>query len=974
MRRSPATCLLPLLLALPAAAQERPKLDLAGVVRDLESTDARTRERAVAELNGVVLGMYFEAAAGGGHGRRDPDAPEPAVIGALRAVAPGLARAAVRSGDAEVRRAAGQLVPLVGEQAAPALAEAMKEPAPAVRLAAAKLLAELPGHLAAPPLLAAKADADAGVRAAVLGALGRTLDRPGGRRQPKPAAAPPVNEVVAALVAGLADADPTARRAAARVLGRLRRLQPRPALPAGGGEKVVAALGDADAEVRRAALGAAALWPETLATPAGAAALEVALASPSTMERHEAVEVAAALPAERAVPLLARLANDPYDPTREAAVRALATHGAAVWPALRPVLTAAEPARRAGALAAVAALARSGWTRPPADELAGAVAPLLRDPEAPVRAAAGLALQEAWTPAALPALAAAAADPADAVRLEAVRALARAATASSPLADPAPAAQALLRAAKDGCAAVRAAAVEGLAGLTRGATKPAAVEALSARLADADRATREAARRGLEGAGPEGRAALQARAEAARSDAAEEARALVARLGGPDGAAAAEALVRRSSVPDVVAALAEGLQQVDATRHAAVRAVAAKLEADAAVAELLARGLADLRRDVRWGSARGVCALGAGGAGAAPALAGAVADRDDQVREEVVLALAALGPAARVALPALLERCRTADGEDAARAAAAAGRVGQSTPEDLERLLAALRDPALPRDVRGGLVAGCLPPAPAAAAKLVPAVIEADGAPEDLRALGALEPAHAALALPPLQAALVAGEPERAARAAVGLGALGPLARAAAPALARAAGSPDQPLARAAISALGDLGPYAVPHVAAVAAGLKAPTSEARVEAAMTLAELGLISAEARRALVAHGDERPEARMVLMIHLEPLGARAKDCIPAIERWVKAGDGDGDVAVAAEDVLPALRGERPPSGLGEPSPERAAEAKAALARARAAATAGPPEAAVRAFWTLARLHEGTPEAAEALAWLDAHPPR
>lgn len=453
---------------------------------------------------------------------------------------------------------------------------------------------------------------------------------------------------------------------------------------------------------------------------------------------------------------------------------------------------------------------------------------------------------------------------------------------------------------------------------------------------------------------------------------AEEAARLVSQLTDPaQSVAAGEALVRLGASAEVVEALAGALREAEGPAADAVHGVVARLQAGPGVAAALVRALADERPEVRT---RAAIALGALGPAAAPSVPALVAwleaeQVDPEVRRSVAYGLFRMGPVARAALPALLAVWREAgDPRLMVVAAQAAGRVGQSTPDDLQLLLAGLGDTSLAAEVRGALARYLAPAAPGVAEVALPTLLALlETAPKDVcSALRGFGP-EGRVAIAPLTVRIQGRRPDLAAMA---LGALGPLAGQTAPALARLLGEGDPASATAAAKALGQLGPYGTTQVPALRAGLRraaASGDHGLSQAIMdSLGELALVSQPARAALLEAAREDPVWRHVVLVLIEPLGPRAADCLPAVEAW--AAEEDTILADAARELLTALRDD----GWSEDLPEHDATDRPKLEAALRLAETGPREVAVRAFWELAGNHRYSRAAREALAWLDAHP--
>ncbi|WP_406864407.1 fumarate reductase/succinate dehydrogenase flavoprotein subunit [Streptomyces sp. HUAS MG47] len=272
----------------------------------------------------------------------------------------------------------------------------LTDPEPAVRRTAVTVLTETVPPGTGPALAGALSDPDAGVRAAAAASLRELVET-----------LPPEAELRNGLASALSGADPVVRAAALDVLRGLR---------AGDAALFAASLTDADLTVRIAAVRALASVD---------AAADVAAAAGAEPSREVRVTIARALAGmgPAADPdvvrhALARLVDDPDALVRGAAYEALGTTGCPAALAAKGATALADPAWQVRAGAATALAAADPGVAVPA--LAAAVA----DPNADVRKAAVLALTRHRTvPDARTALAAAAKDTDADVRAYAARAL-----------------------------------------------------------------------------------------------------------------------------------------------------------------------------------------------------------------------------------------------------------------------------------------------------------------------------------------------------------------------------------------------------------------------------------------------------------------------------------------------------------------------------------------------------------------------
>jgi HEAT repeat protein len=433
---------------------------------------------------------------------------------------------------------------------------------------------------------------------------------------------------VPGLLAALRDAEEDVRRAAAAALGEIGDAAAVPGL--------LAALGDAEEDVREAA--AAALGQ--IGAPA-VPGLLAALRDADWRVRREAAKALRRIGDAAAVPgLLAALRDADWRVRREAAWALGWIGDAAAVPGLLAALRDAEEDVRI-ALRSVLA---------PQELLAA-----LRYAEEDVRRAAAWALGWIGDAAAVPGLLAALRDAEEDVRRAAAAALGEIGDAA--------AVPGLLAALRDADADVREAAAAALGWIGDAAAVPGLLAAL--RDADADvRRTAAAALRRI------GDAAAVSGLLAALRDADADVR----------EAAALRWIGDAAAVPGLLAALRDASWYVREAAAAALGQIGDK----AAVPGLLA-ALRDAEEDVRRAAA---AALGEiGDAAAVPGLLAALGDAEEDVREAAAAALGEIGDAA--AVPGLLAALRDADWYVREAAAAALGQIGAPA---VPGLLAALRD------------------------------------------------------------------------------------------------------------------------------------------------------------------------------------------------------------------------------------------------------------------------------------------
>jgi HEAT repeat protein len=417
--------------------------------------------------------------------------------------------------------------------------------------------------------------------------------------------------------------------------------------------------------------------PNILATigPAAVPDLIHHLGDPNEHVRTVAVATLGRLRATTALPQIARLANDRSDLVRLSVAEALGEIG-------DPAPSAAAPTGRTRGR-------RGRWHRlrgraravPPPDPVAIALPALraaLADPAAAVRAQAASSLGRLGAPAgeASPDLTRLLADPDETVRGRAAEALGRVGAA-----DPqtVPSLTALL---DDPSPDIRAAAARALGAIGRGAA--AAVQALVPLLQDRDEQVRKAAADAVGRIGVLPEAAADTLTEGLQNgDSMARARAAEA-LGDIGGVAA-----------DTASALVEAAgDDNDRVRGKAVEALGKIGEAAADVA--VPRLVRALKDPDNWVSALAAEALGEMGAGAdeaIPALVRSLRHPNPQVRANTAEALGKLGRAAAAAVTALDRAAGDEDGGVRLAAVRALGAIGRPTPESARVVRGALADP-----------------------------------------------------------------------------------------------------------------------------------------------------------------------------------------------------------------------------------------------------------------------------------------
>jgi HEAT repeat protein len=144
---------------------------------------------------------------------------------------------------------------------------------------------------------------------------------------------------------------------------------------------------------------------------------------------------------------------------------------------------------------------------------------------------------------------------------------------------------------------------------------------------------------------------------------------------------------------DAVPALTAALDDRDGFVRVRAAEALADVGGDAgAAATALGKALADKDAKVRRAAAVALWRMGPGAKAAVPALGKGLADEDARVRRDAAATLWRVGPAAKAAVPALVEALKDADGEVRWGAAGALGVVGAEAGAAVPALTAALKD------------------------------------------------------------------------------------------------------------------------------------------------------------------------------------------------------------------------------------------------------------------------------------------
>jgi cellulose synthase operon protein C len=689
----------------------------------------------------------------------------------------------------------------------------------------------------------------------------------------------------------LSAADPATRRAAARDIASLG--------PARGAALALAALGDADDEVRLAAADAAVRLRAAEATDIVAGWLN----APDVLLRRKACEVARALPSPRSVAPLARTLGDPDPEVRAAAAEALGNQASA--DAVPPLLGRLDDPTPAVRIQIALALARLGDAR--------AVVPLVgkvQDSSPEVRQAVARALGDLGDPRASASLVLALRDQVDDVRRDVLAALGRMQAVD--------AVDAIAPFVADHSPSLRAAAFAALGRIASADAVRVLVRALGAGDDATGTLEHTPARDALVAAGGASLAPLEALLSGSPSPAEATSAAWV--LGAMHARGQAPAIVaapRRGTLPPAAAlhALADAGTGADVpvvleflgdaspvVRGEALGAAAALLDPDhpdGRAVEPLAALLRD-GRPLAPERVRIAALLGRTGAPrAAPLLIDLTRVPDMALRIAAIDALGLLGPAG--ADDALLEALASPDAAVRLHAALALSEAGGAHARDV--LLGQLDEG---REVDRGAVLGAVggvlarAPSDAAVGRLARSLDLAAGAERDalIEALGRAPLPSAAKVL-----AGLASSPEAADRqAAASLLAAHP-GDLAALGGARAMLVDADPSVRAqAAWSLGSIGDAS--DVARLAPLVRAPETDPAVDAA---AAIGRIAARARSTELASRalcpgvrDPRPYVRANALAGVALAGARCGD--GSGERAVLGADPNEDVRAAAALVL------------------------------------------------------------------------
>ena len=575
---------------------------------------------------------------------------------------------------------------------------------------------------------------------------------------------------------------------------------------------------------------------------------------------------------------------------RDQLPRVLATIGPAAVPALAHHLDDANEHVRAVAVATLGRL-RATATFP-------RVAALVCDPSDLVRVSVAEALGEAGGGPAP------SADPPRRRRAIRFRVPLPWRSAPAALVDPVAVAVPALRAAvADSAAAVRGQAAASLGRLRAGE----AVADLIALFADPDETVRARAAEAVGLAGADDPRTVPALAGLLADPSPAIRAAAAAALGGLRGRAV-------EAVPGLVGLLHDRDESV---RQAAADAVGRIGVLPEPAADALAAGLASDDTVVRARTAEAVGAIGGAAADVAPALVEAVQDENDRVRAKAVEALGKIGEAAAdVAVPRLVRALKDPDDWVTALAAAALGEMGEEADEAVPALVRSLAH-ANPQ-VRANAVEalGKLGPAagPAAAA-VEQAAADADGGVRlsAVRALGAIGWATAG-GVRVVRAALADPDPQTRAAAAEAFGTWGEAGEGVQADLIGLLADPNDEVKVRVIRVLPKLVGGTPAAVEGLVNRLAADDSDGvRAEAARALGQLGPAAVAAgaellRAAQTGAADVREEAMRALVLVQPPEAAAAfasglRDAEPAVRKLASAGWRKA--AEIPEEAVPAL---------------------------------------------------------------------
>ncbi len=262
-------------------------------------------------------------------------------------------------------------------------------------------------------------------------------------------------------------------------------------------------------------------------------------------------------------------------------------------------------------------------------------------------------------------------------------------------------------------------------------------------------------------------------------------------------------------------------------------------------------------------------------------------------------ALGAIGPAAKDAVPELIKALEAEQNMVSAKwsfkpygfIAWALGRIGMSE-EQARKAAPVLAKKMLGADARAhNGAAWALSKAPAAAAEVMPDLIKAlgvQGFPSEYTSYHAAQ-ALAAVGEPAIDGLIKAagGSGIAAANAAQALGWMGPKAKAAVPALAKALASGDVPVKIRAAQALPEIDPSAAGTIEALGKALGDGAYGVRCEAARSIAKCGPAAKGAIPALQkALADERREVKRAAALALGGIG---KAALPALQKALAGSD-------------------------------------------------------------------------------------
>jgi HEAT repeat protein len=255
---------------------------------------------------------------------------------------------------------------------------------------------------------------------------------------------------------------------------------------------------------------------------------------------------------------------------------------------------------------------------------------------------------------------------------------------------------------------------------------------------------------------------------------------------------------------------------------------------------------------------------------------------DRQVRRDAAEELGRRGEAAREAVPALVKLMKDADPQAGKNAVDALGGIGPAASEAIPALIDALDS----RNGRGGRGAG----------RMVSLMHVAQA----LARIGSA-------AIPPLQTALESKDAQQRAGAARAIGAMGPAASVAVPALVKNLGDGSDEVRQGSAEALGQIG---APAKSAVVAALGDADAKRRAGAALALAQLGSAAKDTAPTLIPilEKEQDPAARMAQITALPKTGPDRERGVPLLV--AAATDPDDTVRHVGINALAAARALHP----------------------------------------------------------------